>query len=94
MDYFDCIRTKEDVAMKKPDPEIYHSVLYCLQVAPQNAIAFEDPPVGAIAAKLAGMRCVVVPNYVTEKLAFADDVDYKLTSMLDMKLEELTKRFN
>lgn len=88
---FDAVRTADDVARVKPDPELYLSVLDALGVAPHEAVAFEDSPNGALAAKRAGMRCVVVPNSVTETLAFGE-VDLRLSSLLDVELRELLER--
>lgn len=44
--YFDCIRTAEDVALVKPDPELYLQVLTALDITSQEAIAFEIHPTG------------------------------------------------
>jgi HAD superfamily hydrolase (TIGR01509 family) len=70
LDRFDCIRTRDDVARVKPDPELYRSVLACLDTPPEFAVAFEDSPNGALAAWRAGLYCVVVPNPVTAGLRF------------------------
>jgi HAD superfamily hydrolase (TIGR01509 family) len=88
LDYFECIRTKEDVAKVKPDPALYVQCLACLGVQPADALAFEDSPNGSLAAKLAGMRCVIVPNDVTSSLDFGEH-DLRLSSMNDMKLAEV-----
>jgi HAD superfamily hydrolase (TIGR01509 family) len=72
LQHFDCIRTRDDVARVKPDPELYLSVLRCLGVTPGHALALEDSPNGALAARRAGMYCVVVPNVVTSQLAFGE----------------------
>ncbi len=39
---FVSIRTGEDVATKKPDPEVYRLVLSDLQLAPEACLCFED----------------------------------------------------
>jgi HAD superfamily hydrolase (TIGR01509 family) len=70
--YFDCIRTHEDVKNVKPDPELYLNVLDYFGVNSQNAIAFEDSPNGAKAARAAGMHTVIVPNELTKGLFFDD----------------------
>jgi HAD superfamily hydrolase (TIGR01509 family) len=91
--YFETIRTKDDVVTVKPNPELYQKVLADLGVLPSEAIAFEDSPNGALAAKRAGMFCVIVPNSVTESLVFGD-TDLRIDSMAQMSLSEIIARFN
>ncbi len=69
-EYFDCIRTANDVERVKPDPELYLQTLRCLDVKADEAIAIEDSPNGAKAAVAAGVYCVVVPNAITRLLKF------------------------
>jgi len=88
LDAFDCIRTRDDAERVKPDPELYRQALDGLGVSPHEAVAFEDSPNGALAAKRAGMRCVVFPNELTAGLAFGAH-DLKLASMADIRLQEL-----
>lgn len=88
IDWFDCIRTSDDVVQVKPDPALYQKAAECLGVKPEEAVAFEDSANGATAAKLAGMYCVVVPNEVTASLDFGD-IDHRMASMAEMELEAL-----
>lgn len=88
IDWFDCIRTSDHVEQVKPDPALYRKAAECLGVKPEEAIAFEDSVNGAIAAKSAGMYCVVVPNEVTESLEFGD-IDHRMASMAGMELKAL-----
>jgi HAD superfamily hydrolase (TIGR01509 family) len=64
---FACVVCGEDVARKKPDPEAYASALRALDLAPLQALAIEDSPGGAAAARAAG-----VPVMVTRSSYFAD----------------------
>jgi HAD superfamily hydrolase (TIGR01509 family) len=91
--YFDCVRTGDQVKRAKPDPELYRSVLHCLGVDPSRAVAFEDSPNGALAAKRAGMFCVVVPNRVTAGLAFGEH-DLRLESLMQAELADLVARIS
>jgi HAD superfamily hydrolase (TIGR01509 family) len=68
--YFECIRTADDVAKVKPDPELYTQTLAGLGVEAGEAMAIEDSPNGARAASAAGMSCIVVPNTITRSLSF------------------------
>jgi HAD superfamily hydrolase (TIGR01509 family) len=88
---FDAVRTADDVARVKPDPELYLSACAALGVAPREAVALEDSPNGALAAKRAGMRCVIVPNSVTAALAFGEH-DLLLGSLVEMELAALLER--
>jgi len=85
-DSFRHIRTRDDVAKVKPDPELYLQVLHELGVQPHEAVAFEDSPNGALAAKRAGMHCVIVPNPITSMLSFGE-FDLRLDSMEQMTLD-------
>jgi HAD superfamily hydrolase (TIGR01509 family) len=87
-DYFGVVRTVEDVARAKPDPELYLSALAALSVAPENALAIEDSRHGMMAAKAAGMRCLVVPNEITQSFDFSE-ADLVLESLVDVELASL-----
>lgn len=86
--YFHVIRTKDDVVLVKPDPELYIQALELLGVKNSEAIVFEDSLNGLHAAKAAGIYCVIVPNPVTSQLEFLLH-DLRLASMEDMSLEEI-----
>ena len=91
LDHFHCIRTRDDVEHAKPEPDLYLSVAACLGVAPERAVAFEDSPNGALAARRAGLYCVVVPNRITETLEFGEH-DLRLESLARTALPELLAR--
>ena len=85
---FDCIKCLEDVSTAKPEPELYLSALSEMAVAPGQTIALEDSPNGILAAKRAGLYCVVVPNPMTRDLPL-DQADLRLDSLADVSLESL-----
>ena len=89
--FFDCVLTADDVERVKPDPELYLGALRCLGVEPGRAVAIEDSPNGALAARRAGMYCVVVPNSVTAALAFGDH-HLRLDSLDGVELRDLLER--
>jgi len=91
LEYFDCIRAAEHVRSLKPDPEVYLSTLEYLEVQPEQAIAFEDSTYGALAARRAGMYCVVVPNPLS-RLFPVDHADVHLDSLGELPLEKLLQR--
>jgi HAD superfamily hydrolase (TIGR01509 family) len=55
----------------KPAPDLYTRACAALGVEPAAALAVEDSANGVRAAKAAGMRCVAVPNRVTESSDFS-----------------------
>jgi HAD superfamily hydrolase (TIGR01509 family) len=85
---FDCVRCGSDVAHAKPYPDVYLSVLECLELRPDEAIALEDSPSGAAAALAAGLFCVVVPNGMTKTLEFPRSC-MRLESLTDLRLSSL-----
>jgi HAD superfamily hydrolase (TIGR01509 family) len=90
--YFETIRTADDVEHVKPNPALYLKALADLEVLPSEAIAFEDSPNGALAAKRAGMYCVAVPNFATRSLLFGE-TDLRIDSMQEMTLSEVIAHF-
>lgn len=91
-DYFQSIKSMDDVQKVKPDPELYIQSLQSLQVQPKEAIAIEDSFNGSLAAKKAGMYCIVVPNAVTKQMPFGH-VDGCFKSLQDVSLEKLIQYF-
>ena len=87
-EHFDCIKCSEDVKEVKPAPDLYQSVLESLNISADEAIALEDSPNGILAAKRAGLFCVVVPNSLTRQLSL-DQADIRLTSLSDLPLRAL-----
>jgi HAD superfamily hydrolase (TIGR01509 family) len=85
---FDYVCTADDVERVKPDPELYLTVLERLGVRPDEAIAFEDSPLGIQAAKHAGLVCVAVPNPLTRQLSL-HQADYRMESLSELPLEQL-----
>lgn len=91
-DYFQSIKSWDDVVRVKPDPELYIQSLKSLQVQPKEAIAIEDSFNGSLAAKKAGMYCIVVPNAVTKQMPFGH-VDGCFQSLQDVSLKKLIAYF-
>lgn len=86
--YFDAIAASDDVALTKPDPALYWTAVEWLGVAPREAVAFEDSLNGLLAAKRAGLHCVVVPNALTHQLNL-QEADIRLGSLVEMPLADL-----
>ena len=60
--WFEAISTGEDVAIKKPDPEVYQLALTRLALQADQALAFEDTKNGVLAARGAGLDVIVTPS--------------------------------
>jgi HAD superfamily hydrolase (TIGR01509 family) len=88
LEQFDYIKCGDEVTRKKPDPELYLSVLAGLGAHAERSIALEDSPNGVLAAQRAGIFCVAIPNPVTSQLAL-DHADLLLDSLALMPLKDL-----
>ncbi|WP_096188120.1 HAD family hydrolase [Evansella halocellulosilytica] len=88
--FFDTIQTGDTVEVVKPHPELYENAIKALDVEPHEAVAFEDSVNGLVAAKSAGLKCVIVPNEATSVLTF-DNYDLRLSSMEEKNFEGVMK---
>jgi HAD superfamily hydrolase (TIGR01509 family) len=89
LDRFDeIVCANGDPARAKPRPTLYLEALERLGVRADEAVAFEDSPNGAAAAKAAGILCVAVPNEVTSTLDLSA-ADRIVPSLADVDLDEL-----
>ena len=86
--FFDSIKTTDDVARVKPDPEIYRSVTAALGSLPAETLAVEDSAHGVNAAKGAGLYCLAVPNAITRHLPLSN-ADRRIDSLEDVSLARL-----
>lgn len=77
---FPIIKCKDDVENTKPDPDLYLSVLKELHIDANDAVAIEDSRHGLIAAKNAGLHCIVVPNLLTKDMNFIES-DFLVESL-------------
>lgn len=85
---FDVIITKASALAKKPAPDSYLAALERLGVPAGDAVAFEDSPIGIVAAQAAEIKCVAVPNLVTRHLDLSG-ADLVIPSLAARSLEEL-----
>jgi HAD superfamily hydrolase (TIGR01509 family) len=91
LDYFDAIRSSDDVSKTKPDPELFLSACKAVGVHPHEAIVFEDSPNGVLAANRAGIFVVAVPNPLTARMVI-ERPDMKVASLADISLSDLLDR--
>lgn len=69
---FDVILAGDVVSKKKPDPEIYTLVLDRLHLKPTQCVVVEDNRNGLLAAKGAGLYCIVTTHSYTEDEDFRE----------------------
>lgn len=62
---FPTIVAGDEVAARKPAPDVYLRAAEHLGVRPADCLALEDSAPGVASAKAAGMRCIAIPNRVT-----------------------------
>jgi HAD superfamily hydrolase (TIGR01509 family) len=63
---FDVLACGDEVAVKKPAPDIYQLALSRLGLAPEVCLAFEDSRNGLLSALQAGLAVIVTPSAYTE----------------------------
>ena len=74
---FTVLVSSDDVERGKPEPDGYVRALELLDgdLAPADALVFEDTEAGIAAANAAGMRCIaVLGTLAPERLAAADEI--------------------
>jgi beta-phosphoglucomutase len=70
---FDAVITAEDVARKKPAPDIFLTAAERLCLEPRQCLVIEDAVSGVAAAKTAGARCLALTtSFSREELDKAD----------------------
>ena len=88
LDAFEIVSSGADLGAAKPDPRVFLEGRRRLGTDPVHAVAFEDSPVGVMAAHAAGMFVVGVPDRdgVAERLVAAG-ADLLLDSLADVVVE-------
>lgn len=67
-DYFDLIVTKDDVSLKKPNPEVYNRIIEKFQIKDlSKCIVIEDSLTGVLAAKNAKLDVIVMYDKYSDK---------------------------
>lgn len=85
---FRFVHTFDDVAKGKPDPELYAMTVAALGVDAAATVALEDSHNGMVAAKAAGLACVVAPNVLTQGVDFSG-ADLVVASLAEVDLARL-----
>jgi HAD superfamily hydrolase (TIGR01509 family) len=88
-EHFEAIITAGDVAASKPDPTVYRLACERLNVAPVQALAFDDAPAGIKSAKSAGMRCIGVSNNGFARQLLETGAERIIPDFIGLSLEAL-----
>jgi beta-phosphoglucomutase-like phosphatase (HAD superfamily) len=68
----DFIVSGEEVARKKPAPDLYHMALLKVGVRPSQCVALEDSSMGLLAARRAGIPTLITVNDDTRHHVFEE----------------------
>lgn len=90
---FDAIVTTKEAGASKPSPDVYLLAAKKIGVRPSDCIVFEDSPNGLLAAKNAGMYCVVVQSDGVPVRMLAK-ADYLISTFSGFGLDRLLEIFN
>jgi len=85
--FFEVVVSGLDVPRVKPAPDIFLKAAHELNVEPAECLVLEDAEKGVMAAHLAGMRCVAVPNPYTRHH------DFSQATRVCSSLSEITEDF-
>ena len=94
-DYFDFIVTKDDVTLKKPNPEVYNKIIEKFQIKDlSKCIVIEDSLTGVLAAKNAKLEVIVMYDKYSDKDRekldeFADYTVSNFKELIDLFEESL-----
>ena len=69
--FFTAAISREKYARAKPEPDAFLAAAAALDQEPASCLVVEDAERGLLAAKAAGMRCVVVPHDFTRASDFS-----------------------
>ncbi len=64
---FDAVVTGDEVARRKPAPDVYLEAARRLGVDPARSVAIEDSGPGITAARAAGLKTIAIPHWLTER---------------------------
>lgn len=84
-DRFDYVLCGDEVTKRKPNPEIYLSVLHKMNTKAENAIVLEDSSVGVEAAYRAGIDCIQVPDLIAPTEVQKKQTVYTAKDLIEAK---------
>jgi HAD superfamily hydrolase (TIGR01509 family) len=85
--HLEFVLSAETQAAEEPAPDVYRAACARLGADPRRSIAFEDSPIGAVAARRAGLAVVYVPSDGQPA-----DADLTVETLADSRLLALLER--
>ena len=82
IDRFETLSTVDQVERGKPAPDLFLHAAAQLELDPADLLVIEDSRNGFLAAREAGMRCVLVPNRITAH-DVPDEAEVVIESLVD-----------
>lgn len=82
-EFFEFVLAREDYINSKPEPEPYLTAMYKLNLLAEKCVAIEDTERGLIAARAAGLRCIMIPHEFTQECKF-EGAEAVLTSVSEL----------
>ena len=89
---FDAVVTGDEVARRKPAPDVYLEAARRLGADPERSVAIEDSAPGITAARAAGMKAIAIPHWLTERHDLTD-ADLTVAHAGELTLERLVTLF-
>ena len=68
--FFEFVLAREDYLNSKPEPEPYLTAMQKPGLPAEKCVAIEDTERGLVAARDAGLRCIVIPHAFTQECKF------------------------
>ncbi len=66
LNFFEIIVTTDEAGETKPGPQPYLTALKMLDLNAEECLAVEDSPRGAVSAVAAGIKCCIIPTFLTD----------------------------
>lgn len=86
--FFEVIVTGDTVNQVKPSPDVFLSAIEQMGIDKHKTLVLEDSRNGLLAAKSAGLRCVIIPSTLTRGMDF-NEADLIVDSLNATSLSEL-----
>jgi HAD superfamily hydrolase (TIGR01509 family) len=81
--FFETLVSGTEVARGKPAPDVFVEAARRLGLSPRRCLVVEDSRNGLLAAKAAGMACVVIPCGATRQQDFSE-ADHRLDALTEL----------
>lgn len=91
LDVLDTNVSGRGIQPGKPHPKLFLTAAKEINIAPANCLVVEDAPVGVIAAKSGGMKCIGVARHDDAQGLRDVQADWVVSSLDEIQLSEVTQ---